>query len=348
MKIRKFNEKVVVPNADKFNIISEVKDKFKKGEIKDLQELNELTVPQGFKFIKHSEFSELMKDVKDVAETMPKKGDRQMIPHVLWFMIMNKKTNLINIVLDDNFDNNFKLHMNKLLDFPVLVSILKHEDIHRQQIERMGDSKYYIVRDPNDRKKYFSDPNEIMAFAYSIIEDLKNDGFSRDEILNKLKDGDLSFSMGRMMTGGRSSFHPIYFDYVENLEKNSKEFKKLQKYMYLYTIELFDKDKTEKNVHDKINLNDEMSKIKKFEAFVESVTVANQPQTAPTKPGVKPADPGTKPQKPNPRRRIKPSVDPRPKAEAEDLINNLIDKFDDEATTSVKKEIIEYYGKKNR
>lgn len=344
MKIRKFNEKVVVPNTDKFNIISEVKDRFKRGEIKDLQGLNELTVPHGFKFIRHSEFSESMKDVKDVVETMPKKGDRQMIPHVLWFMIMNKKTNLINIVVDDDFHDDFHNCMVMLLRFPVLVSILKHEDIHRQQIERMGDSKYYIVKDPNDKKEYLSDPNEIMAFAYSIIEDLKNDNFTRDEILNKLREGDLSFSMGRMMTGGRSSFHPIYFDYVENLEKNSKEFKKLQKYMYLYTIELFDKDKTEINVHDKININDEMSKVKKFEAFVESLTVANEPKTAPTKPGVKPADPGTKPQRPNPRRRIKPSVKPRPKAEVEDLIN----KFDKESSISDKKEIIDYYAKKNK
>jgi hypothetical protein len=63
------------------------------------------------------------------------------------------------------------------------------------------------------------------------------------------------------------------------------------------------------------------------------------PTIAPTKPRTKPS---TRPSKPTPTRRYKPAVDPKPKAELEDVI----DLFDYLSSDEEKQEIVEYYKNK--
>jgi hypothetical protein len=59
--------------------------------------------------------------------------------------------------------------------------------------------------------------------------------------------------------------------------------------------------------------------IKKFEKFVEVVDA--EPIVKPARPTTKPT---TRPNRPSPIRRDKPSVDPAPKASAEDVANRFI------------------------
>jgi hypothetical protein len=79
-----------------------------------------------------------------------------------------------------------------------------------------------------------------------------------------------------------------------------------------------------------------MKFLKKFENY------AAEPQTAPAKPKTKP---GTRPapSRPSPIRRHKPAVDPRPKAELDDVL----DLFNLVASDEDKKEIESYYGKRS-
>lgn len=78
-----------------------------------------------------------------------------------------------------------------------------------------------------------------------------------------------------------------------------------------------------------------MKNIKTFENYFVA-----EPKVAPTtKPITKP---GTRPQRPSPIRRVRPSVEPRPKAEIEEVIT----KFNKEASKDDKKLINDYYAKK--
>lgn len=79
-----------------------------------------------------------------------------------------------------------------------------------------------------------------------------------------------------------------------------------------------------------------------FESFV-----ANQPERSPNGPGVLPKEPGvkpgTRPERRSPIRRHKPAVNPRPKAEVEDVISL----FSIQASEELKNKIKEYYAKEN-
>ena len=86
-----------------------------------------------------------------------------------------------------------------------------------------------------------------------------------------------------------------------------------------------------------------MKRLKKFEAFAAEPDTkpSTSPGTTPTtKPGT---SPGEKPSRPNPFRRHKPAVDPKPKAELDDVL----ELFNDVASDQDKKEISDYYAKKN-
>jgi hypothetical protein len=96
-----------------------------------------------------------------------------------------------------------------------------------------------------------------------------------------------------------------------------------------------EKKSSEANIHDKININQEMKNMLTFENYFNA-----EPEVAPiTKPTTKP---GTRPQKPGPTRKIRPSVDPRPKAEVDDVIK----KFKETSTKKDKKLINDYYANK--
>jgi hypothetical protein len=48
--------------------------------------------------------------------------------------------------------------------------IIEHESVHRGQWARRGANVAWVLPDANDREKYFSNKDEIMAFSQSIVE----------------------------------------------------------------------------------------------------------------------------------------------------------------------------------
>ena len=83
-----------------------------------------------------------------------------------------------------------------------------------------------------------------------------------------------------------------------------------------------------------------MKHLKKFESYATQAEPSRSPNVAPAKPKT---SPGTRPSRPNPIRRHKPAVDPKPKAELDDVIN-LLDLVSSEED---KKRIEDYYAKKD-
>jgi len=320
-KLKKFNinEGIVIPAK-----MDELIDKLKTEEFNSLDAINVISERYDVKFVTYNEFVNSIKEDEEMLATVPPEN-KPMLPF-MHFAVMNKVTKLVNVVLPNNdpIGNLSRMFKQKRLE-TLLISILKHEDIHKNQLKRMGSSDNYIFNNPKTEvKKYLGDQTEIMAYAFSIIDELnKMENIPYEEILDLLKSDMIS--------------HRVYVDYKEYFTKGSKEFKRLRKYMFGYLENYLKQEKksSEANIHDKININQEMKNMLTFENYFNA-----EPEVAPiTKPTTKP---GTRPQKPGPTRKIRPSVDPRPKAEVDDVIN----KFKETSTKKDKKLINDYYANK--
>jgi hypothetical protein len=105
------------------------------------------------------------------------------------FALFNKHISKINVVILPDFFKNIK---NKQL-LPQIVNflqeLLRHESIHLQQVERSPKS-YSLERSPKTeqtRKEYFSHHSEQMAFALSFVDNMTQQGFSKEEMLKAIR-----------------------------------------------------------------------------------------------------------------------------------------------------------------
>lgn len=97
--------------------------------------------------------------------------------------------------------------------FDYIMHMLKHETIHvgqwtRREVQRRGP-------DPMDRKAYFSDKDEVMAFSHSVADQLIAMG------LRRIQDAPKFLPKSR-----------LYLDIKHNVD--SKTLKRYHKYIYLY------------------------------------------------------------------------------------------------------------------
>lgn len=124
----------------------------------------------------------------------------------------------LNIFKSDKIFNKFK---------EMLTVCLKHELIHRGQALRISDRKLrakVLKKDYDDIIKYLSDKQEIMSFAWEIIELLRIKGLKNKEILSLIK-SDIK-QLRRI-----NEIIDIYFEYF-SIE--DYQIKLLLKYMYMY------------------------------------------------------------------------------------------------------------------
>lgn len=147
----------------------------------------------------------------------------------LHFAVMNKYTNKMNLVVSYSAFMNFLTRMAPPQLKEVIKSIMGHENIHFQQFQKMGgDPEKYVVDSPvKNIKGYLGHFTELMAHAYSIVDELKREGISKEEILSIIS-----------TYKGRSKNH-ILDDYRRTFDRDSKELKQLRKYMFQYVEELF-------------------------------------------------------------------------------------------------------------
>lgn len=93
--------------------------------------------------------------------------------------------------------------------------------------------------------------------------------------------------------------------------------------------------------------NNKLIYVKTFENFTASPSPQTKPGPRPSQPSTDPnpgKDPGTRPERRSPIRRHKPAVDPKPKAEVEDVVSLVNISASDEQ----KKRLNDYYAKRNK
>lgn len=315
------NEGIIIPfDMDRFI------DKLVIENPETIEEANILAKKYNIKLVSYSEFIKSIEQDKEMLRDVPPENRYMFENSGFHFALLNKYTNCINMVVNYNLFRKFVPNIPTMF-LNIFKSMMQHESIHLQQYNRAGNdpSKYDLEGSPfNNVDKYLGCKTEIMAYAFSIVDELRRNGKTKEEILDIINTNN----------GDRKNGSWIIGWYKENV-KDPRVFKRIRKYAYLYLEELFKKERGKPNIHDKINMNQEMRTMKTFETYF-----ASEPQVAPTtKPTTKP---GTMPKKPSPIRRVRPSVDPKPKAEVEDLIN----KFNNNATKNDINEINDYYANK--
>lgn len=126
----------------------------------------------------------------------------------------------ILIMVGESFDDAFiemsKKELIQILDY--LWIAFGHETIHLEQVKRMN-----IKQDPKfkSRDQYFRNKQEMMALAFSCIEELKHIGLSKEKILN-------------LFRNKPEVYHRVPILYKIYKDLGDKEFKRFSKYVYQY------------------------------------------------------------------------------------------------------------------
>jgi hypothetical protein len=101
----------------------------------------------------------------------------------------------------------------------IINDIMGHEMIHKSQSERRRIE--YSLPSPTDTKKYFSNKDEVMAFAWSIANEISKGCDSIKDCLRKLKT------------------NKIWIDITKNCDVKTQN--RYKKYIYLYLEDKFQK-----------------------------------------------------------------------------------------------------------
>ena len=116
----------------------------------------------------------------------------------------------------------------------IMSDIIGHEKVHAEQTARRGDIEFNLP-DPRDRKSYFSNKEEVMAFSFTIANGLSKMNRSLEEAMNEL---DIPFNPRSAM---RSSEHTMLWADIKR-HCDEKTIKRYRKYIYLYLDKIFNKD----------------------------------------------------------------------------------------------------------
>ena len=108
-----------------------------------------------------------------------------------------------------------------------------------QEIERNFKQLQSYVNYAKNHKDYFSDKDEIMSYAWSVVEELRFHGWNNNKIKQSMTN---NFSSIRQ----NSKFFEYYYDNVKN--HNQKDFKLLIKYIYDYLFGDFTKNVVSGNI----------------------------------------------------------------------------------------------------
>lgn len=108
-----------------------------------------------------------------------------------------------------------------------MLDIIGHERVHAEQSLRKGTVDYKLPS-PLDRKSYFSNKEEIMAFSFTIANDLAKVTRSVELGMEKLQRG----------IGGQSGH--LWYDIKKYCDE--KTVNRYRKYIYLYLDKIFNQD----------------------------------------------------------------------------------------------------------
>jgi hypothetical protein len=146
---------------------------------------------------------------------------RQGVPFFALFHPVRKKP--MFVLSDPNaarFIPNFK---------EIMLDIIGHERVHAEQTSRRGDIEFNLPN-PRDRKAYFSNKEEVMAFSFTIANELSKVVRSKEEGMEKLQRG----------IDGQSGH--LWFDIKKYCDE--KTIKRYTKYIYMYLDKIFNKEES--------------------------------------------------------------------------------------------------------
>jgi hypothetical protein len=192
-------------------------DEFKSVEINSLTDLNVFSEKYGIIFSNFDEFEKTLE--LDIEKQLAPK--ELMLYGGIKFALFNKYVNKMMIVVEPEMFIKF-LKENDLTDlFEFLNEILRHESIHLQQVDRMKNkSSYKLDSSPtHNSQKYWKEKRELMAYAQTLLDHLSQQGFSHDEIGEKI----------RNMKDIKSWVWNVYSKILDG-----SEMKRFLKYLYQY------------------------------------------------------------------------------------------------------------------
>jgi hypothetical protein len=195
------------------------KMKSEEGNINDFDDIN--TIFEGSN-VYFSDFDEYYETIGTEEERLVAPKGLMLLGGVK-FALFNKYIDKINVVVEPSlFFNYINSDKNKVEFYKFLKLVLRHESIHLQQVERMGKENYKLDASPTvNTKKYWQSPHEIMAYAQSLIDDLRNQDFNDDEIKDLLKN--------------QKQVSSWIFD-VHKKVLTPQQFKKFMSYCYQYLM----------------------------------------------------------------------------------------------------------------
>ena len=119
----------------------------------------------------------------------------------------------------------------------IILDIIGHEKVHAGQVLRRGDLEFNLP-DPRDKKAYFSNKEEVMAFSFTIANGLSKMSRSLEEAMSQL-DSQVNDNFRGM--GMRPAEHTmLWSDIKRNCDE--KTIKRYRKYIYLYLDKIFNQD----------------------------------------------------------------------------------------------------------
>jgi hypothetical protein len=139
-------EAVIMPNRTENNF-----------RINSFEDSVEYGIQNDFDVVQYDEFYNSLDD-NDRKTAPPRRG-------VPFFALYHTERTKPMFVVCDTMVFRF-MPMKEIID-----DIIGHEKIHVEQSRRKGDIKYSLPN-PNDRKAYFSNKEEIMAFSFTIANSL--------------------------------------------------------------------------------------------------------------------------------------------------------------------------------
>jgi len=208
----KINESIVKP----FDF-SELIGQLKETSFSSLEEINKISEKYGIIF----------SDFDTFYNTLARESEKKVAPKDLMlfggvkFALFNKYIDKINIVVESEIFFEYLHNDEDKTDFYNFIhQVLRHESIHKQQVSKMGKDIYRLDASPTgNQKSYWSNPQEIMAYAHSLVNDLMDQGHNKEEITDILKHE----------KNIKSWIHQVHKKYLD-----PNKYKKFMKYAYEY------------------------------------------------------------------------------------------------------------------
>lgn len=182
--------------------------------VNSFQSAKEFGDKHGFDVVGYDEFYNSLSE--ENKKTAP---HRHGAPFFALFNPVTKRP--MFVLVDENaarFIPNFK---------EIMLDIIGHERVHAEQSLRKGKIDYKLPS-PLDRKSYFSNKEEIMAFSWTIATELSRVVRSKEEGMEKLQKG----------IGGQAGH--IWFDIKKYCD--DKTINRYRKYIYMYLDKIFTKE----------------------------------------------------------------------------------------------------------